>query len=85
LPSQKCQNIDIKSQLESPKLLHQTTFEITYLCEIVKNRLKQKVTQIVIIYLATSSLQKNHHKFPKVAQLAKIWQTCHPACLLIIL
>jgi hypothetical protein len=69
LKPKKCQNIYNKAQFESPKHLHQTTFEIlkclqqrcsetAYLAENVINLLKQKVTMLPFLW-ATSSFQKS--------------------------
>jgi hypothetical protein len=46
--------------------------------ENAKNLLKQKVAQNVAISLGYFIFSKNHNEPPKVAQLAKIAQSCHP-------
>jgi hypothetical protein len=46
-----------------------------------KKLLKQKVAQDVAIYLGYFILSKSHNGYPKVAQLAKNYQTWSP-CLL---
>ncbi len=86
----KGQNIYNEAQFESPKHLHQTTFETLYtynkLCfetayfgENVINLLKQKVAQKVTIILGFFILSKNHNEPPKVAKLTKkITQSGHP-------
>ncbi len=48
-------------------------------CEKVKDLLKQKVAQNVIITLGYFIFSKNHNEPSKVAQLAKIAQLGHPA------
>jgi len=65
---QKCHNVYIKAQIESPKHQHQTTFETlkylqqtiltAYLGEHVKYLLKQKVAKIPPFLLAISSFLK---------------------------
>ncbi len=80
-----------KDQFESPKHLHQTSFETlkclqqtmlrnkAYLGKNEINLLKQKVAQKVIIILGYFILSKNHNEPPKVAQLANncpIWSPC---------
>jgi hypothetical protein len=82
--SKKCQNVSFKAQTESPKYLHQTTFErqcfgCAYLIEIVIDLLKPKMAQNVAINLGYYILSKNHSEPSKVAQLAKnypIWSPC---------
>jgi hypothetical protein len=85
----KSRNIYNKTQFESPKHLHQTTFkslkylqqikscfETAYLGKNVINLLKQKVAQKVTIVLDYFIFSKNHNAPPKVAQLMKnhpIW------------
>ncbi len=88
LKAKKGQNIYNKAQFESPKHLHQTSwetyskpcFETAYLDENVINLVKPKVAQNVIISLGYFIFSKNHNEPPKVAHLAKIAQSGYPVC-----
>ncbi len=87
LEAKKGQNIYNKAQFESPKHLHQTTwetyskicFETAYLDENVINLVKPKVAQNVTISLGYFIFSKNHNEPPNVAYLPKnhpIWSPC---------
>jgi hypothetical protein len=90
LQAPKGHNIYNKAQFESPKHLHQTTFETllniynkpcfeaAYLGENVLNLIKQKGALNITISLGYFIFSKNHNAPPKVAQLVKNHQIGSP-------